>query len=195
VGTRLQEIALEQLTGDARPITTADLGGKVTLINFWGPWCGPCAIEFPHLIELQEHFRGHSDFQFLSVSSNPDPRDDRGLAESTREFLRQQRAAIPTYRDPAGRTTIALIHTARLESFGYPTTVLLDREGVIRALWTGYRPGDERSMRAAIDEILRGARLGTFSSEAKLSVRSESKPTPRQKPPHDANGATFQLQA
>jgi thiol-disulfide isomerase/thioredoxin len=154
VGTRLQDIALEQLTGDARPITTADLGGKVTLINFWGPWCGPCAIEFPHLIELQEHFRGHSDFQFLSVSSNPDPRDDRGLAESTREFLRQQRASIPTYRDSAGRTTIALIHTARLERFGYPTTVLLDRDGVIRALWTGYRPGDERSMRAIIEVVL-----------------------------------------
>ena len=41
----------------------------MTLVNFWGPWCPACGIEFPHLVELEEHFRTDPNFQFLSVST------------------------------------------------------------------------------------------------------------------------------
>ena len=66
----------------APDISEADLKGKVTLVNFWGPWCPACAIEFPHLVELEEHFRGDPNFQFLSISTNADPLDDRGLRDA-----------------------------------------------------------------------------------------------------------------
>src|SRR5438034_10560515 len=58
IGIKLPELALEPLVGNAWPVKTADLDGKVTLINYWGPWCGPCAMEFPYMIELERHFRG-----------------------------------------------------------------------------------------------------------------------------------------
>ena len=155
VGSKLTVLELQPLTGEARPISLDDLQGKVTLINFWGPWCGPCAIEFPHLMEVEQHFRSHPDFLFLSVSSNPDARDERGLAESTLEFLKQQQATIPTFRDPDGKSTIALIQSAKFEGFGYPTTLVLDRAGTIRGVWIGYRPGDERGVRRTIEQLLR----------------------------------------
>src|SRR3954466_3532940 len=56
VGAQLTDFRWEPLTGDARPVTQADLEDKLTLVNFWGPWCPACAIEFPHLVELEEHF-------------------------------------------------------------------------------------------------------------------------------------------
>src|SRR5262249_39047933 len=132
IGTKLTMFRLEPLTGNGRPITEADLIGKVTLVNFWGPWCGACVVEFPHLMEIEKHFREEPDFQFLSISTNYNPRDDKGLAQSTEHFLKQRRADFPTYRDPDAATTRDLIQAARLDHFGYPTTVLIDREGAIR---------------------------------------------------------------
>src|SRR5262245_46062682 len=80
VGTTITAFHLEPLTGDSRKAEASDLIGKVTLVNFWGPWCGACAVEFPHLVELEQHFRKQQDFQFFSVSSNPNPLDETDLA-------------------------------------------------------------------------------------------------------------------
>src|SRR5262245_1596548 len=92
VGTKIATFHLEPLKGDARETSIDDLAGKVTLINFWGPWCSACVIEFPHLVELGRHFRRKDGFQFFSISSNHDPRDEAGLAASTEAFLKQHQA-------------------------------------------------------------------------------------------------------
>ena len=116
-------------------------------------------MEFPHLMEVVTHFRPKPQFQFFSIASNQNPYDDRGLADSTAEFLKQFKADIPTYRDPDGETTTTLIRDAKLGGFGFPTTVVLGPGGVIRALWIGYEPGDENEVRRAIEkELLRVAK-------------------------------------
>src|SRR5262249_16153316 len=154
VGVKLTTFRLEPLTGTGHSAAEADLLGKVTLINFWGPWCGACAIEFPHLVELEQHFRAQPDFQFFPLSSNYNPRDDKDLAENTELFLKCQRAEYPTYRDPEAQTTIGLAKEGKLDGFAYPATLLLDRTGSIRGLWIVYVPGDERAVRAAIESVL-----------------------------------------
>jgi len=161
VGTNLTKLDLQPLTGNPPPVSLADLEGKVTLINFWGPWCGYCIVEFPHLVELEQHFRSEPEFQFLSVSSNPDPSDEQGLAENTAEFMKQRQAEFPTYRDPGGHSTRALVETSQLAGFGYPTTILVDRDVIIRGVWIGFRPGDEKGMRQAIENVLRRSSADT----------------------------------
>ena len=155
VGQKITSMALKPLTGDAREIETADLMGKVTLVNFWGPWCGACVVEFPHLVEIEAHFRGNERFQFLSVSSNFDPLDETGLAENTADFLKRHGADFPTYRDPRGQTTRGLATELKLENFGYPTSLLIGPDLTVLGVWMGYAPGDEKDVRQSIEKALR----------------------------------------
>jgi hypothetical protein len=47
-----------------------------------------------------------------------------------------------------------LAEVARLDGFGYPTSVLLDRDHVIRALWLGYKIGMESELNAVVMGVL-----------------------------------------
>ena len=65
----LPELAMQTL--DGRTITTDDLRGKVTLVNFWATWCGPCRAEIPDLIRLQERYP--DQMQIIGVSEDEGP--------------------------------------------------------------------------------------------------------------------------
>lgn len=160
VGRALPWLGLEPLTGQAPSLSHADLQGKVTLVNFWGPWCGPCRIEFPHLYELRQGYRHEPRVQVISVScsgyegpedNSPEDRD------ATAAFLREQKADMPTYYDPFFKSRAQLVQTARLGEFTYPTTVILDGSGTIRGLWTGYAEGDELMMHRLMETLVREA--------------------------------------
>ncbi len=153
VGKKLDRLALEPLTGGDRPLTLDDLAGKVALINIWGTWCGPCVIEFPHLVELEQHFRNRPDFRFVSVSCSGGG-DDSKLAENTAAFLQEQQASFPTFADPAMETRNAIARLAGEPGVPYPTTLILGRDGKVRALWFGYRDGLTDDMREVIDAAL-----------------------------------------
>src|SRR3984885_7866934 len=69
VGQPLPMLELQPLTGTTEGVSLESLHGKVALINYWGPWCGFCVEEFPHLVELWDKNRGNPEFAFVSVSS------------------------------------------------------------------------------------------------------------------------------
>jgi thiol-disulfide isomerase/thioredoxin len=154
VGTPLETLKLQPLTGDGPALTTSDLDGKVTLINYWGPWCGYCKVEFPHLVDLEKHFREREDFQFVSVSCSGDFGPDTEMAESTAEFLKSHQANFPTYRDAGMASRDHLAKAANLGGFGYPVTVIVGPDRTIRGLWMGYLRGDEKEMRRVVQSTL-----------------------------------------
>jgi thiol-disulfide isomerase/thioredoxin len=61
-------------TIDGRSLSSNDLRGKVTMINFWATWCPPCRAEIPSLIELQERYRDH--LTIVGVSEDEDALDE-----------------------------------------------------------------------------------------------------------------------
>ena len=89
----------------------------------------------------------------------------QSLQDDTASLLKRLKLDLPTYYDPDGGTQYALSKVIDLEA--YPTTLLLDRRGVIRAVWVGYRPG----------------------VETKWSVHGVSS-TKSPKPPEDHHGGT-----
>jgi len=129
--------------------------GFVTLINYWGPWCGYCKVEMPHLLEIEEKLREHGDFQLLLVScpgqANYDM--DQHVAE-TNAYLRKLDAEVLPWDDPQQASRLSLIRSAGLDTLNYPTTVILDRQGKIRGLWIGYGGGEEQEMEKIARELL-----------------------------------------
>jgi thiol-disulfide isomerase/thioredoxin len=114
--------ALTALDGTA--VTPEALRGKVVLINFWATWCLPCRVEMPLLQSMSERLREAGLVVVgLSVDHGPD--------ESVRSFLRQRGVTYP----------VAVVGTDVERAFGgvrgYPTSILIDRNGVIRYVVIG----------------------------------------------------------
>lgn len=153
VGQRLAQLSFEPLTEDAEAISFDDVQGQVTLINFWGPWCGPCRIEFPELVELRNNL-ADPRFRFISASYSQAPGDPQ-LQKQTIAFLKSQQFDLPVHQDPQFTTARALLELSGEQNFAFPTTVLLDQQGTIRSLWIGYRPGIAKEMRQQVAELLK----------------------------------------
>ena len=48
------DFTLESL--DGKTMKLSDFRGKAVLLNFWATWCGPCKIEMPWFVELQNQY-------------------------------------------------------------------------------------------------------------------------------------------
>jgi thiol-disulfide isomerase/thioredoxin len=139
VGKKLPDLSLTALDDPAKSVTLADLSGKVVLVNIWGPWCPPCRQELPHIAALGRKYRDQPDFQLLAITSAQSPPENLvRLRQETQAFLRDADLDLPTYLDPGGATRRAFGEVGQLR--GFPTTFLMDRQGVIRNVWVGYAP-------------------------------------------------------
>lgn len=157
IGHPLPDLRVEPLTGDGRAVVLDNLAGKVVLLDFWGTWCGPCREELPHVAALAATFRDHSDFQLLAVSCGEGNDDPKSLRPNTVKFLRDNKLNIAAYFDPDSYTRR---EAEKVDGFygAYPTTLVLDRQGVIRGMWVGYDSGDERRIGELIAKLLAEAR-------------------------------------
>jgi thiol-disulfide isomerase/thioredoxin len=111
----IADFSLTDLNG--RVVNSADLRGKVVLMNFWATWCPPCRAEIPDLIKLQEKYRD----QLVVVGVS----EDEGPIDPVRAFVAEQRMNYPV-----AMTTPELRKIFRGVT-ALPTTFVIDREGKI----------------------------------------------------------------
>ena len=154
VGHPFEKLRVEPITDNAKPLTLEDLKGQVVLINFWGPWCGPCVHEFPELVELSESLSKNPQFRFISISSPQSPQDSQNI-DRTKAFLKARGYELPVHHDPQFVSAKNLAQLSQDPNFAFPTTVLLDRQGIIRSQWVGYRSGLVKEMREKALELLK----------------------------------------
>ena len=127
--------------GDEKKVSIADYRGKVVLLNFWYPFCGPCRGEFPYLQRILDKYAGK--FVILAVNVHP-AESDLVLPYMTGMHW----GFIPLRSD---EDFASKIYKAR----GFPTNFLIDQEGRIV-----YKPGSvrgpdaQRTMELQIEAIL-----------------------------------------
>lgn len=100
-------------------VKLADYKGKVILLNFWATWCGPCKIEIPAFVELQEKY-GEQGVQFLGFSVD-DPVD------KLKPFVEEYRINYPVLVGE-GREDV---QDAFGPIWGIPVTIMIGRDGSI----------------------------------------------------------------
>jgi thiol-disulfide isomerase/thioredoxin len=124
VGSQLPEFALKDLQG--RPLSSADLRGKVVVIDFWATWCEPCKKEMPGYQRLLDRYGSHGvavvGFKFDTMMDSEDP------------LLFAKRIGV--------RYPLAVASDPLKQSFGgiegLPTTMIYDRQGVLRSRVIGF---------------------------------------------------------
>ncbi len=110
---------------DGKEVSLESLKGKVVLVNFWATWCEPCKIEIPELIELQQEY-GPKGFTVLGIAM-----DDEGRS-AVAPFVQKEK-----FDTDAGKSAmnypIVIGNDAAGDKFGglfgYPTSILLSRDG------------------------------------------------------------------
>jgi peroxiredoxin len=132
------DFALRSL--DDANIRLSEYLGQVVLINFWATWCGPCRQEMPQLEVL------HTKYQragLVLLGINIDEERDEAI-----EMARTLRVSYPILFDE--RKDVSRAYQVGT----MPLTVLVDREGVVRYVSEGYKPGYEKRYTEQLRELL-----------------------------------------
>ena len=115
--------------------------GEVVMINFWATWCGPCRQEMPLLDELYSRYQ-RVGFSLLGVNIDDDSRRAMQMVEDLG-------VSFPVLFDE----TKEVSKLYQVEAM--PVTVIVDREGTVRHVHHGYKPGYEEAYLTQIRSLLR----------------------------------------
>jgi thiol-disulfide isomerase/thioredoxin len=118
------------------PFTLERLRGHVVFLEFYASWCTPCRVSLP----LVESFaRSHPRVRVVPV----DVGEPRELAAA---FARQNSLTDVVIDPPA-------LSRGFFQLEGFPTMVVIDARGRIRATWEGLNPAIQLNMAHAAETL------------------------------------------
>ena len=139
IGDKAPDFTLKAMSG--KNLKLAEQRGQIIVLNFWASWCGPCRKEMP---VLQKFYEKYQDLGVSVWGVNVEQENQAG-----RDFLADLNLSFPILFDDSN--TIS----ADYQVEAMPTTVILDRDGVIRYTFKGYRDGYEKKYAKAIKKLIR----------------------------------------
>jgi peroxiredoxin len=124
---------------DGRVVSPANLKGKVVIIDFWAPSCGPCVRELAGFKEVYRQYKAQG-LEIIGISKDPDEK-------ALKRFLEKQPLPWPVkYDGTASPNRVA-------QAYGIeeiPVVWLVDRHGLLREL--NGREDQERKIAALLKE-------------------------------------------
>lgn len=141
---------VEWLGQDA--VSLEQLRGKVVLLDFWATWCGPCIATFPRLRGWHKKYAGN-DFMIVGVTQYYGEQGGKRMSPLQElEYLREFKAKhkLPYSFAIANRGEDASKYGVN----AYPSTVLLDRNGVVRYIGIGSGMEESENLEDMIKKVL-----------------------------------------
>jgi peroxiredoxin len=138
-GQSAPDFVLKSSTGNN--LRLSEYRGDVVMINFWATWCGPCRQEMPLLDDLYGRYE-RVGFTLLGVNIDDDSR--RAM-----KMIEELGVNFPVLFDESKDVSKLYAVDAM------PVTVLVDREGMVRHVHHGYKPGYEEKYLTEIRSLLR----------------------------------------
>ncbi len=144
VGLGVKAPAFSAVTLDSVPREKSleDYRGNVVMVNIWATWCAPCRVEMPSIQRLHEAY-GDRGLKIIAVSV-----DDPGMEPAIREFLKQYALTFEVLHDPKSDIS------RKYQTTGYPETVIVGRDGIIRKKLLGATDWNSAQNRALIERLL-----------------------------------------
>ena len=121
-------------------VTNSTFLGRVTYVDFWASWCGPCRLSLPALNRLSKEFDA-ADFGVVAISVDY-------VDEDALDFLKRYPVDYPVAIDTTGNSG------RDFAVAGMPSGYLIGRDGLIRQVHVGFRKGDEALLREQIQALI-----------------------------------------
>ena len=122
-------------------VTLEDLKGKTVVLDFWGTWCKPCLMATPGLVKLNRKY-GEQGVVFIGVAVN-----DQEDAWS--EYIEKNKMEWHQFFDRTRKVAMPFSVSS------YPTYIVIDRDGIIRARKSGYGPDTDGWLEDEIKQALK----------------------------------------
>ncbi len=116
------DFALTSIDGEA--LKLSDYYGKVVLVNFWAPWCGPCVVETPSIVRLYNKYKSRG-FAVIGVALQSEE-------DGVKQFVNQYRVPYAVGRDTTNEIGL------RYQVFALPSSFLFSSEGKVKRAFTGF---------------------------------------------------------
>ncbi len=151
IGGKARDFTLTSLNG--KEVSLSSLRGKVVLLNFWATWCAPCREELPELSLLQENL-GRRGLVILAVSVDNE-------MENAKNFVKKYNLKLEALWDRDKKVT------KLYDPETMPSSFLIDRNGNLRFVHTGYDEKEWKRILNEIEELLEQKASGAAGGKAK----------------------------
>lgn len=142
VGQPAPGFRLQSLDGSTHELAALVRQRRVTVVNFWATWCGPCVAEMPEFDEVAKKLESRG-LTVLAINVGEKP-------EKVRAFAQRMHLSFPLLLDPEGSAREAFAVFGSL-----PVTLVIDGRGVLRHRFT--QPTRGAVLEAAVAPLLKPA--------------------------------------
>ena len=137
IGQKAPGFILKDIAG--KEISLESFIGKPVLLNFWATWCHYCRKERTHLNELHGKYKDNG-LIILSIST------DRSL-KKLKQYMKKTPADFIVLSDSEGRVS------SSYNIMGLPSSLLINRRGIIKYKFTGFREWNNQGSRKLIESL------------------------------------------
>jgi glutathione peroxidase-family protein len=136
-------------TIDGGSLKLADFKNKVLVVNLWATWCGPCRLEMPDLVKLNNEYKSRG-LVVLGVATTYNERDN---LDGVKEFVKAQKVDYKVLWDD-GTFAEPLKQTVNGRN-NIPQSFVISRDGKITKHFIGFNPMSTPTlMRQAVEDAL-----------------------------------------